>query len=176
MQHFGFEILDEVAIVSEGEELCLIVIRRPQGGLGRLCMTSDVDGGPPMAFLDRLPLQLAEVAGALRARALEHRLYVFGANHVAGVFLDLAASMGISLHGVLDDDPEKSGRVMGIARTAVGELDSLDRTVPACVLVAVDQGRSPQLYGRLRAELPESDGHRIESLSAFYRQSWEAAS
>ena len=129
-----------------------------------------------MAFLDQLPLQLAEVAGALRERALEHRLYVFGANHIAGIFLDLAASMGISIHGVLDDDSDKCGRVMGIARTAVEELESLDRTVPTCVLVAVDQGRSPQLYGRLRAEFPEPDGHRIESLSAFYRQTWEAVS
>lgn len=169
----GFDVLSEQSLISEGEALCLAVVRRAtmqrQGGAAR-------DNTALLKhFLRRLKAQLVGMSTGLCERTQERRVVIFGANHMAGLFLDLAADAASNVHAVLDDDPRKWGKVLGILDTPVRDPEMISDNGPWHVLVAVNEGRSPMLYERLRLHYPETEGHRVESLVSLYRECWENA-
>lgn len=168
----GFDVLAEQSLISEGEELCLAVVRR-----ATMPHKSDTSQEVAIAerFLQRLQAQLVELSTGLRERAQQRRIVVFGANHMAGLFLDLTADTASNVHAILDDDPTKWGKALGILDTPVSDPGSISGERPLHVLVAVNEGRSPRLYERLRTHYPETEGHRIESLVSLYRECWEKA-
>ena len=168
----GFDVLAEQSLISEGEELCLAVVRR-----ATMPHKSDTSQEVAIAerFLQRLQAQLVELSTGLRERAQQRRIVVFGANHMAGLFLDLTADTASNVHAILDDDPTKWGKALGILDTPVSNPGSISGERPLHVLVAVNEGRSPRLYERLRTHYPETEGHRIESLVSLYRECWEKA-
>ena len=168
----SFDVLAEQSLISEGEELCLAVVRR-----ATMPQKSDTSQEVAIAerFLQRLQAQLVKLSIGLIERAQQRRIVVFGANHMAGLFLDLAADTASNVHAILDDDPTKWGKALGILDTPVSDPGSISGERPLHVLVAVNEGRSPRLYERLRTHYPETEGHRIESLVSLYRECWEQA-
>jgi hypothetical protein len=92
---------------------------------------------------------------------------LFGANHVAGLFVDVLDEAASHIEAILDDDPGKHGRTLGLSQTPVKALRDVERSKPTCILVAVSEGRAPELYDRLRTMFPKAAGHQLKSLTNF---------
>ena len=166
----GFDIIAHQKILSDGEELCLAVVSRSEPDIFE--KREEEAGVLAMEFLDRLPNQLLRIKAAIASIATERTTYIFGANHIAGIFLDLIADGARHIFMVIDDDLEKADHSLGLHCTQIGPLESIDRKRPAHLLVAVNQGRAPELYERLNLLFPESDGHRVESLVSLCLKCW----
>jgi hypothetical protein len=172
--HHRFELIAEQSITSDGEDLCLALIR--QANSSRKTPSAEPEFLETQHFLSRLPLQLHRVVATLQVVHQEHTIYVFGANHIAGTFLDLLADKAGFVEAVLDDDREKNGCRIGLSSTVIRLPIEISVKTPVHILVAVNEGRSPHLYLRLRLMFPIADGHKVESLSRFYSQAWERIS
>lgn len=167
----GFDVLTHQKIISDGEELCLAVVSRSE--LRPALRSEKSDKALAIDFIVRLPNHLHHINATLCAYASKRATYIFGANHIAGLFLDLISSGAHYIRMVIDDDAEKIGNSLGLLRTPIGPLDSVDRNRPVHLLVAVNEGRAPGLYKRLRLSFPDSDGHRVESLVSLSTKCWE---
>lgn len=172
LQSAGLDVLAERRMTSEGEDLCLVIVRK---GTEVRPTRAPMSSGSAEEFLDRLPAQLMRLRAALNERAAQRKVVVFGANHMAGLFLDLVTDSASQVRCLLDDDPTKWGKVLGLRGTPVCDPAGFEETEPLHVLVAVNQGRSPSLYERLTLLRPEEAGHRVESLVSLYRRCWEEA-
>ena len=166
----GFDILAHQKLISDGEELCLAVVRRSEPYVYE--KTENSTDTLVVKFLDRLPKQLLRINTAIARISTQRAIYIFGANHIAGIFLDLIADGALHIYMVIDDDPEKAVHSLGLHCTPIGPLGSIDRRRPAHLLVAVNQGRAPELYERLSILFPETDGHRVESLVSLALKCW----
>jgi hypothetical protein len=167
----GFDILAQHEIISDGEKLCLAVVRRSK--LLTHQAAERFHDASAINFLVRLPDQLHQINLALATLATERTAYIFGANHIAGTFLDLIADGAKYIRGVIDDDPKKICCSLGLLCTPIVTLESIDRSYPVHLLVSVNQGRAPELYDRLLTLFPESNGHRVESLVSLSMKCWE---
>jgi hypothetical protein len=127
-------------------------------------------------FLSRFPIHLHRIVFTLKAVRQDYTIYVFGANHVAGTFLDLLSDKADFVEAVLDDDSEKTDCRIGLSSTHI--ILPIDAPVknPVYILVAVNEGRAPHLYQRLRLMFPATYGHKVESLTKFFAQAWEQIS
>ena len=172
LQSAGFDLIAERTMTSEGEDLCLVIVRR---GTAVRPTRAPMRSASAEEFFDRLPAQLMRLRVALKERAEQRKVVVFGANHMAGLFLDLVTDSASQVQCLLDDDPTKWGKVLGLRGTPVCDPAGFEENEPLHVLVAVNQGRSPSLYERLQLLRPEAAGHRVESLVSLYRCCWEEA-
>lgn len=171
LQHAGFEVLAHQSMISDGEDLCLAIIRRSR--MPYCFLESDSVDDLSKVFLRKIWVQLHQVKDALVLLSNDHAIYLFGANHIGGLFLDLIADQANLINGVIDDDPEKANCSISLARTAIIPLESICRARSIHILVAVNEGRAPDLYERLRIDLPEFEGHRVESLVSFLTNCWQ---
>lgn len=166
----AFEMVYEETHVSDGEDLCLILIQAPGGEKVRQVPNAtfwETD------FLNRLPAFLDNLSSKLSERSVENDLWIYGANHISGVFLDLVVDRKARIQGVIDDDPLKKHLRMSKMNVEVFPYDVLPREESVDVLVAVAEGRAPKLYHRLRHDFPQSSGHRVQSLVSFFQECWE---
>lgn len=167
----GFDIIAHQNMISDGEELCLAVVRRSEPVSSQ--QDEKAADASAIEFLVRLPNQLQRIKSALATLAAERTTYIFGANHIAGFFLDLISDGAKHIRRVIDEDPDKVSCSLGLLCMPIGPLESIDRNRPVHLLVAVNEGRAPKLYERLQILLPESDGHRVESLVSLSLKCWE---
>lgn len=167
----GFDILAHQEMISDGERLCLAIVRRSEILLHQAAENYHDESA--INFLAKLPNQLDQINSTLASLSAGRSAYIFGANHIAGIFLDLIADGAKYIRSVIDDDPEKSSCSLGLLCTPIVALESVDRSRPVHLLVAINQGRAPELYDRLFALFPESNGHRVESLVALSKKCWE---
>lgn len=172
LRNGGFHILAQRELISEGEKLGLAVVRRSNPLFHQ--PVEQVHDPSACDFLARLPTQLHQIKSTLATLASERSIHLFGANHVAGIFLDLIDKEAMHVHGVIDDDPAKVGNCLGLLCTPIVSLDSVDAGHPVHMLVAVNQGRAANLYDRLCTLFPESNGHCVESLVTFSQKLWQA--
>lgn len=169
----GFEILAHQTMISDGEQLCLAVVRSSESVSYEQYEKNSDAHASAVDFLVRVPNQLQRIKNYLATLASESKIYLFGANHIAGLFLDLIADGAQHICMAIDDDPEKANHSLGLYRTPIGPLERIDRQRPAHLLVAVNKGRAPELYERLHLLFPESDGHRVQSLVSLSQKCWE---
>lgn len=168
----GFDILAHQEMISDGERLCLAIVRRSELLLHQVAEKHHDSAA--VNFLAKLPNQLRQINSTIAHLSSERTSYIFGANHIAGIFLDLIADGAKHIRSVIDDDPEKSGCSLGLLCTPIVTLESVDQSHPVHLLVAINQGRAPELYDRLLALFPESKGHRVESLVTLFQKCWES--
>lgn len=167
----GFDILYEENLTSDGEDLCVLVVQvASQASTQR---TISASPGCEMGFLDRLQGFLENLSAKLAARNTTHNVWLYGANHTSGVFLDVVDYSRSQIRGIIDDDPSKKGQVISTRDIEVHSYDALLGTNPVCVLVAISEGRSPALYARLVRDFPRENGHLVQSLASFSEDCWE---
>lgn len=171
LRNMGFEILAHQNMISNGEELCMAVVRRSEHVSSQQDEKSTDSSA--IEFLFRLPNQLQRIKSSLATLASERTIYIFGANHIAGLFLDLISDGAKYIDRVIDEDPDKVSCSIGLLCTPIDPLESIDQSRPVHLLVAVNEGRAPELYERLQILLPESNGHRVESLVSLSLKCWE---
>ena len=56
---------------------------------------------------------------------------------------------------------------LGVITDSGKALRDVERSKPICILVAVSEGRAPELYDRLRTMFPKAAGHQLTSLTNF---------
>ena len=161
----GFEILYFEKCVSEGETVLIAIVRPSNRTLDRTLDSLDVQASTH--FIDSFYSKLNMVKRRLEHIQQSKQILLFGANHVAATFLDLVSDSSCKPTLVLDDDPIKSGKMIGLHRTEVCDPHQISKNSPKHLFIAIAEGRSPALYNRLRTEFPSSAGHRIEQLSTF---------
>jgi hypothetical protein len=167
----GFEVLFEETRVSDGEDLCLLLVRSL--GRERPDHRPAIPAGHEEDFLNRLPGFIDRLSSALSVRSAKRELWLYGANHVSGVFLDLVAHGKAEVRGIIDDDPEKKNLIMSEMDVEIFPYDALQKKQSVDVLVAVAEGRAPGLYAKLRGDFPPMDGHHVQSLVSFCEEYWE---
>ena len=161
----GFEVLSSQVTESDGEQLCLTLVKRSSSMQTRH-NTLPIDRSAER-FLNDLPSQIQHIKRRLCNLGGQSTVLLFGANHVAGLFVDVLDEAASHIEGVLDDDPGKHGRTLGLSQIPVKALRDVERTKPTCILVAVSEGRAPELYDRLRTMFPKAAGHQLQSLTSF---------
>ena len=171
LQNHGFELIFYQAMASDGEDLCIGLIRR--NGSKEKCLSNEPASIHADDFIARFPLLLNSIVLALQAAQHDRLIYVFGANHIAGTFLDLLAGDVDLIEAILDDDAEKDGCTLGLSSKSIKLANKIGAEQPLEILVAVNEGRYPNLYHRLRQRFPSSKGHRVESLVKFFVNAWE---
>lgn len=169
-----FELIAEQTNISDGEKICLALIRQAKSP--RKDSTGESETLQAQFFISRLPILLRRIVSAVEVVRQECTIYVFGANHVAGTFLDLLADNAGFVEAVLDDDFEKTGCRIGLSSTLITLPVDIPAKTPVYILVAVNEGRAPHLYQRLRLMFPAAYGHKVESLAQFFVQAWEEIS
>lgn len=174
INYHGFELMAEQSIISDGEKICLALIRQAKSP--KTISTGESEHLQAQNFLSRVPIQLHRIVSTLEVVRQEYTVYVFGANHVAGTFLDLLANKAGFVEAVLDDDCEKTGCRIGLSSTLIILPVDIPAKNPVYILVAVNEGRAPHLYQRLRLMFPAADGHQVESLTQFCTSAWEQIS
>jgi hypothetical protein len=174
IQYHRFEMIAEQSISSDGEQICLALIRRAKPP--RKISSGEPEPQEVRHFLSRLPIQLKRIASKLEVVHQEYAIYIFGANHIAGTFLDLLADKASFVESVLDDDCEKTGCRIGLSSTLIILPHDLLSKKPVYVLVAVNEGRAPDLYQRLQLMFPAADGHKVESITQFFVKAWDQIS
>ena len=165
----NLQLVSELSLESEGEELCLAVVHSRSGHL------KDRNVGEPLlatSFIEKLPKQLDDLRSGFPSRVAGREMYLFGANHVSGFFADLLWSFGHTPVSILDDDPQKWGKTMGLGRTKISSPERVDLDKPVHLIVGVAEGRAPALYNRLQTLFPKEYGHKVERLDLLYRESW----
>lgn len=167
----GFDILYEDNVTSDGEDLCVFVAQiSAQEAAER---NTSATAGREVIFLDRLPSFLERLLAKLDARSATHKVWLYGANHTSGVFLDVVANNSARIRGIIDDDPSKKDQVMSTMDLEVHSYDALLDSEAVCVLGAVAEGRAPALYAKLLRDFPPENGHLVQSLVAFSEECWE---
>jgi len=161
----GFEILYFESCMSEGETVLIAIVRPSNRTLDRTLDSLDIQAST--YFIDSFYSKLNMVKLRLDHIQQSKQILLFGANHVAATFLDLVGDSSCKPTLVLDDDPIKSGKKIGLHRTEVCDPHQISKNSPKHLFIAIAKGRSPALYNRLRTEFPSSAGHRIEQLSTF---------
>ena len=161
----GFEILQLDACVSDGETVLTAIVRPSNRTLDRTLDALDVRVSTH--FIDSFYSKLNMVKLRLEQIQQSKQILLFGANHVAATFLDLVGDSSCKPTLVLDDDPIKSGKIIGLHRTEVCDPHQISKNSPKHLFIAIAEGRSPALYNRLRTVFPSSAGHSIEQLSTF---------
>ena len=170
VESWAFEVVYEETRVSDGEDLCLILIQASGGEAAhRVSSTTEREKD----FLNKLPEFLNNLSSKLLKRSVDNHLWIYGANHISGLFLDLVVDRKSPVQGVIDDDPLKKHLHMSKMDVEVFPYDVLPRGKSADVLVAVAEGRAPNLYNKLRHDFPQSSGHRVQSLVSFCEECWE---
>jgi len=164
----GFEILDLDACVSDGETVLIAVVRPSICTLEGTVESIDISDSTHLidSFYSKLDLVRFRLGHIQQSR----QILLFGANHVAATFLDLVGHSSFKAALVLDDDPFKSGKTIGLCRTEINEPHqiSISSTTLKHLFITVAEGRSPALYSKLQTQFPSSAGHSIEYLSTFY--------
>jgi len=161
----GFEILSSQVAESDGEQVCLTLVKR--SSLTQTRHTTLPIERSAERFLNGLPRQIQLIKRRLRDMDGQSTVLLFGANHVAGLIVDILGEAASHIEAILDDDPGKHGRTLGLSQTPVKALRDVERSKPTCILVAVSEGRAPELYGRLRTMFPKAAGHQLQSLTNF---------
>lgn len=167
----GFDILHEENLMSDGEDLCLFVAQVSARHAAK--QITSVSTGHEMAFLNKLPGLLENLSSLLATRNATHNVWLYGANHISGVFLDVVANSNALIRGIIDDDQLKRNQLMSTLDVEVLGYDALLKSEPVCVLVAVAEGRAPALYAKLHRDFPAKDGHCVQSLVSFSEECWE---
>ena len=165
LHNSGFEILSSQVTESEGEQVCLTFVKRSSLTQARHT-TLPIDRSAER-FLKGLPCQIQCIKRGLCNLSRQSTVVLFGANHVAGLFVDVLEEAASYIEAILDDDPRKHGRTLGLSQTPVKALRDVERSKPICILVAVSEGRAPELYDRLRTMFPKAAGHQLTSLANF---------
>jgi hypothetical protein len=165
LHHSGFEILSSRVTESDGEQLCLTLVKRVPSKQTRH-INRPIERSAER-FLSELPCQIRHIKRRLGKLNKQSTVLLFGANHVAGLFVDVLEEAASHIDAILDDDPGKHGRTLGLAQTPVKAPREVKRSKPTCILVAVSEGRAPELYDRLRAMFPKTAGHQLHSLTNF---------
>ncbi len=168
----SFEILRQEAWTSDGEDVFVLLIR-PASETFNPPPERRFDDVPSRLFVRKLPEMLETIRAKLNERSLQRHLWMFGANHASGFFLDAISDSASLFCGVMDDDPQKIGKRLGVFETPVYEPGFDLAGGPLNVIVAINEGRAPGLYNRMEQLFPDSSGHRIESLSNFLKGCWE---
>lgn len=171
LHNAGFEILETRQIVSEGEEICIIVTSKND----HLLSYSTEIPQLPACFLNKLPKQILNLQLAIEKAAAMRNVFIFGANHVAGTFLDIIHDTAERISALIDDDPLKYGHSLGLCQLPIITPDELPNDRPLHILVAINEGRAPGLYVRLKCIFSADQGHVVQSLVSFCKQGWEAA-
>lgn len=167
----GFEVLDLECLESDGEDLCLLVVR----------VKGDEHKSVPPAksdslegrFLTQLPKFVEELSSSVAAFSEENDIWIYGANHMAGVFLDIVAGSRLRIRGVIDDDPVKSHGLISSMNVEIHPYETLLTQRSFHLLVAISEGRVPELYSRLSRDFRDSQRHHVQSLATFAEQVWE---
>jgi len=174
LEKAGFEILAERNTKSHGEDICMIVVACSET-VSYCELTCAPLDDETFIFLEKLPKQLTRVQCNLNECSQNREIYLFGANHVAGFFVDVARPASRLIRIVLDDDSSKEGFVLGIDKLPIRRPAAYFDGGRVHLLVALSEGRVPKLYDRLRTCFPERNGHIVESLTSFYRGAWTDA-
>lgn len=167
----GFEILYEENLTSDGEDLSLFVAQVSARVVAP--RTIPASAVREMVFLERLPGFVESLSAKLSARSTTHNVWLYGANHTTGVFLDVVANRSGRIRGIIDDDPSKRHQLMSSMDIEVHAYDALLASEPVCFLVAIAEGRAPDLHAKLRHDFPLEDGHIVQSLVSFTEECWE---
>jgi len=167
----GFQIITHNQFVSEGESLCSAIICNSdrKNMEARLAIDDDI----VLNFLSLFPKHISGIASSLASYANCRNLYLYGANHIAGTFLDIIGDTSELIRAVIDDDTKKSDLTIGIYCTIIKTMKAINQDEPIHFLVSINEGRSPMLYERLRLYFPENLGHRVESLASFCQTNWD---
>lgn len=174
LEFVGLEIIREEVLTSEGEKLCF-VIGRWSSRTKKKTMDQTVSGRHQSYFLEVLPKFLKLVQFELGNLGAKKDLWVFGANHSAGFFLDLVDTSFAFVKGLLDDDSQKIGKRLSKNGLEIRSAESIYDQNPVDILVAVNRGRAPELYKRLDIMFPIESGHNVRSLVEFLKSCWEKA-
>ena len=167
----GFEVITHKQFVSEGESLCSAIICKSDQKVMEASLA--IDNDIVLNFLSLFPKHISGIASSLSSYANCRTLYLYGANHIAGTFLDIIGDTSELIRAVIDDDTKKSGLTIGICCTIIKSMKAINQDEPLHFLVSVNEGRSPMLYERLRLYFPETLGHRVESLASFCQTNWD---
>lgn len=167
----GFDILYEEKLTGDGEDLCVFVAQVSAQAAAQ--QAPSPSAGPEMVFLDKLPGFLESLSAKLAFRSTSHNVWLYGANHTSGVFLDVLDVSSSQIRGVIDDDPSKKGQLISTRDMEVHCYDAVLGADPVCVLVAIAEGRAPALYSRLVRDFPQEDGHLVQSLVSFSENCWK---
>ena len=166
----GFDVLACSEIASDGEELCVVIVRKSRSFAAPVKHRDGVILADQ--FVKCLPLQILQLRAKLTALADRFDLYIFGGNHIAGTFLDIVSDAAGNFTAILDDDPEKHGLALGLFRVPIRPKISRASKKPIFLLVAVNEGRAPNLYIRLREKFSIQKGHALQPLALFCTESW----
>lgn len=167
LQAGGFDIIDIWSKCSEGEMLHIVIAKPSCSAIPAVDLLEDnIDR---QKIINDIHIQIIRVRSRVKRCKTSHQLCIFGANHVASTFLDLIGAASNADITVLDDDMTKSGLTISLARILVSHPSYFNAERKVHFLVAVHEGRYPELYERLRSKYPESNGHRVESLKDFVK-------
>ena len=170
IRNAGFNILASSNTISDGEDVCMVVAVKNDHA--PIMSYSSSNAQVSIDFLAKLPNQIRALQLGIDKAADMRQVYIFGANHVAGTFLDMIVDRARRICALIDDDPLKSGHTLGLCQVPIitpAELPP-DRTLH--ILVAINEGRVPSLYDRLRCVFSADQGHVVESLASYCLQSW----
>jgi hypothetical protein len=165
LRHGGFEVLDFIRMESDGELILFAIMKKSNVEICSRESKLNLDSA--RLFISKLPFQIESMRSRVKKTTMTHTLYIYGANHKASTFLDMLDFPDNSQLTVLDDDKSKFNLTIGLGRFKISSLGHVSLENPTCFIVAVAEGRSPQLYSRLRDMFPSCLGHRVESLAEF---------
>jgi len=170
LRNAGFNILASSNTISDGEDVCMVVAVKNDHT--PIMTYSSNNTQVSINFLAKLPNQIRALQLGIDAAADMRHVYIFGANHVAGTFLDIIEDRARRICALIDDDPLKSGHTLGLCQVPIITPAKLppDRTLH--ILVAISEGRAPSLYDQLRNIFLADRGHVVESLASYCIKGW----
>jgi len=167
----GFNVLDSSNTISDGEDVCMIVAEK--NNQAPIMNNSTINAQVSIDFLAKLPNQIRALQLGIDKAADMRNVYIFGANHVAGTFLDIIVDRAKRICALIDDDPLKYGHTLGLCQVPIITPAELPHDRPLHILVAISEGRVPNLYDRLRSIFSADKGHVVQSLASYCLQGWE---
>ena len=168
----GFNIYWEKLVNSCGEDLIIMCVQKKKIKNTKGQLSPPTKKIQAVNFLEHFNSHLDQIKKSLHEEAQESAIYIYGANHIASNFLDLTRPVSDSIKYVIDDDKSKRNTTIGIKQIEIKHLSDITIVESSLILIALSEGRYPNLYKRLAAELSVNRRSRLQSLVSFVEHPW----